>query len=65
MPCDRLKFRNFTKKKNQKKSKGFWVEILLDKNGPSKICDRQPLKNFAWFIFEDLDPNMMDTPLNI
>ena len=22
------------------------------KNGPSKICGRQPLKNFTWFIFE-------------
>ena len=26
------------------------------KNGPSKICGRQPLKNFTWFILEYLDP---------
>ena len=25
------------------------------KNGPSKTCGRQPLKNFTWSILEDLD----------
>ena len=26
------------------------------KNGPSKICGRQPLKNFTWFIYEYFVP---------
>ena len=26
------------------------------KNGPSKICGKQPLKNFTWSILEYLDP---------
>ena len=27
------------------------------KNAPSKICRRQPLKNFTWFILEHFVPN--------
>ena len=27
-----------------------WDKLL--KNGPSKICGRQPLKNFTWSILE-------------
>ena len=37
----------------------FFVGQLWDKvfkNGPSKICGRQPLKNFNWSILEYLDP---------
>ena len=30
-----------------------WVKVF--KNGPSKICGRQPLKNSTWSIFEYLD----------
>ena len=26
-------------------------------NGPSKICGRQPLKNFTWSILEYFVPN--------
>ena len=26
------------------------------KNGPSKICGREPLKGFTWSILEYLDP---------
>ena len=33
-----------------------WVNVL--KNGPSKICRRQPLKDFTWSILEYLDPNV-------
>ena len=33
-----------------------WVKVF--KNGPSKICGRQPLKNFTWFIIEYLDPKL-------
>ena len=32
----------------------FWVKVF--KNGPSKICERQPLKNFTWSILKYLDP---------
>ena len=28
----------------------------LFKNGPSKICGRQPLKTFTWFILEYFAP---------
>ena len=31
-----------------------WVKVF--KNGPSKICGRQPLKHFRWSILEYLDP---------
>ena len=37
------------------------VEDIWDKlfkNGPSKICGRQPLKNFTWSIPEYFVPNM-------
>ena len=27
------------------------------KNGPSKICEEQPLKNFTWSILEYFDSN--------
>ena len=30
----------------------------LFKNGPSKICERQPLKNFTWSIFEYFVPDV-------
>ena len=33
-----------------------WVKVF--KNGPSKICGRQTLKNFTWPILEYLDPYM-------
>ena len=33
-----------------------WVKVF--KNGPSKICGRQPLKKFTWSILEYLDPNV-------
>ena len=32
-----------------------WVKVF--KNGPSKICRRQSLKSFTWFILEYLDPS--------
>ena len=35
-----------------------WVKVF--KNEPSKICGRQPLRNFTWFILEYLDPNNVD-----
>ena len=31
-----------------------WVKVF--KNGPSKICGRQSLKNFTWSILEYFDP---------
>ena len=31
-----------------------WVNVF--KNGPSKICERQPLNNFTWSILEYHDP---------
>ena len=31
-----------------------WVKVF--KNGPSKICGRQTLKNFNWSILEYFDP---------
>ena len=34
--------------------KVFWVKVF--KNGPSKICGRQPLKNFTLSILEYLNP---------
>ena len=30
-----------------------WAKVF--KNGPSKICGRQPLKKFTWSILEYLD----------
>ena len=33
---------------------GIWVKVF--KNGPSKICGRQPLKNFTCFVLEYIDP---------
>ena len=33
-----------------------WDKVF--KNGPSKICGRQPLKNFTWSIIECLDSLM-------
>ena len=35
-------------------SEHIWVKVL--KNGPSKICERQPLKIFIWSILEYPDP---------
>ena len=29
-----------------------YFSVKLFKNGPSKTCGRQPLKNFIWFILE-------------
>ena len=39
----------------------FFVGQLWDKvfkNGPSKICGRQPLKNFTWSILEYFVPDV-------
>ena len=33
--------------------KDIWVKVF--KNGPSKICGRQLLKNFTWSILEYID----------
>ena len=50
---------------NSKKSKLFstygkvsvkYIWGTVFNNGPSKICGRQPLKNFAWFILEYFSP---------
>ena len=30
--------------------------VKVFKNGPSKICGRQPFKNVTWSILEYLDP---------
>ena len=30
-----------------------WDKVF--KNGPSKICGKQPLRNFTWSILEYLD----------
>ena len=35
-----------------------WVKVF--KYEPSKICGRQPLRNFTWFILEYLGPNNID-----
>ena len=35
-----------------------WIKVF--KNGPTKICRRQPLKNFPWSILEYFDPNLND-----
>ena len=32
---------------------------MVFKNGPSKICGRQPLKNLTWSILEYLDTNAL------
>ena len=40
------------------KSKWKYVWVQVFKNEPSKICGRQPLKNFTSFILEYLDPFM-------
>ena len=34
-----------------------WDKLL--KNGPSKICGRQPLKNFTWSILEYFVPYIL------
>ena len=31
------------------------IQVKMFKNGPSKIYERQPLKNFTWSILEYLD----------
>ena len=36
------------------KKESVWVKVF--KNGPSKICERQRLKNFTWSILEYLYP---------
>ena len=35
-----------------------WVKVF--KNGPSKICGRQPLKIFTWYILKYFDPNVLN-----
>ena len=40
----------------EKSTVGFYNVLKWDKvfkTGPSKICGRQPLKNFTWSILED------------
>ena len=32
---------------------------FLFKNGPSKVCGRQPLKKLTWSILEYLDPHVL------
>ena len=46
---------NFNKKHDTPTSSHKWIKVF--KNGPSKICGRQSLKNFTWSIVEYLDPN--------
>ena len=38
-----------------------WEKVF--KNGPSKICGRQPLKNFAWSILEYFVPDVTEKKL--
>ena len=38
--------------------KYIWGKIF--KNGPGKICGRQPLKNFPWPVIEYLDSFAME-----
>ena len=35
------------------------------KNGPSEICERQPLKNFTWSILEYFIPHREHFPAGI
>ena len=35
-----------------------WVKVF--KSGPSKICGRQPLKIFTWYILKYFDPNVLN-----
>ena len=37
-----------------------WEKVF--KNGPSKICGRQPLKIFTWSVLEYLAPNLYGNP---
>ena len=39
-----------------------WGKIF--KNGPSKICERQPFKNFSWSILEYFAPHVIKITLN-
>ena len=39
-----------------------WIKVF--RNGPSKICGRQLLKNFVWSIFEYLDANMAEKSMS-
>ena len=41
-------------RKGFRKVKFIWDKVF--KNGPSKICGRQPLKNFTWSILEYFVP---------
>ena len=34
-----------------------WDKVF--RSGPSKICGRQPLNNFAWSILEYFVPNVL------
>ena len=54
-----LKLSNKMKSSIQSK----WEEIF--KNGPSKICGRQPLKYFTSFILEYFVSNILDSKLLI
>ena len=40
-----------------------WDQVF--KNGPSKICGRQPLKNFTWSIFEYFFLNESDKLIDL
>ena len=42
--------------KGLKESKTTIIWVKVFKIGLSKICGRQPLKNFAWTIVEYLEP---------
>ena len=51
----------FTINTKQKSFKNIWGKVF--KNGPSKICVRQPLKNFTWSILEYFAPSDPDIKL--
>ena len=53
----------FTINTKQKSFKNIWGKVF--KNGPSKICVRQPLKNFTWSILEYFAPSDADIKLGI
>ena len=49
-----LKYSRFACQSRDINFKVIWVKVFRD--GPSKICGRQPLKKFTWAVLEYPDP---------
>ena len=48
--------------KNCTNLNSYLYRVKVFKNGTSKICGRQSLKNFTWSILEYLDPYIFVLP---